>query len=185
MPARLRACPECGNPWPKDASHALRGCGWLHGLSRNISPNNGDVEIHDGIAGRARFLRLEIKGPKEAWPIRAGQMWHLAALAAQPNWTVRILRGTTREIDMYRVTADGVSANAVKTHAEAVRRAVDAWLQGASWQDAARAHLASEAAADHTCGWARVDGIWTCIQDHYAVGPRSDTACGRTLEAFA
>lgn len=33
----------------------------------------------------------------------------------------------------------------------------------------------------HTCGWAAdADGVWQCVQDHYAVGFRPDTGCGAT-----
>ena len=33
---------------------------------------------------------------------------------------------------------------------------------------------------NHICGWARVNGVWTCVQDYYAVGFRPDTGCGKT-----
>lgn len=180
-PGDLRHCPECGSGWPKDVDHALRGCGWLSGLPRRISPNNGDVEVHDGMHGRDRFLRLEIKGPRETWPIQKGQAIHLAALARQSNWTVRVLRGTTKAIDLHRVTSDGIAASGIRTHAEAVRSAVASWLNGSLWRDA-EASLATDAAGSHVCGWARVDGVWRCIQDHYAVGFAPETSCGAVLE---
>lgn len=185
-PGELRNCPECGSGWPKDPDHALRGCGWLHGLPRHISPNNGDVEIHDGVHGRNRFLRLEIKGPRETWPIQKGQAIHLAALASQPNWTVRVLRGTTSAVDLHRVTSDGIAPSGTRTHAEAVRRAVASWLDGSLWRDAEES-LAAGPALDpsHTHGWARVSGLWMCIQDQYAIGFRPDTGCGETLPEYS
>jgi hypothetical protein len=181
--AQLRSCPECGGSWPKDPDHALRGCGWLGGLPRRISPNNGDVEIHDGAHGRDRFLRLEIKGPRETWPIQPGQARHLRALANQPGWTIRVLRGTTAAVDLYRVTSGGIAEPGIHTHAEAVRRAVESWLNGSLWRDA-EASMSATPAANHTHGWARVDGLWTCIQDFSAVGFRPETGCGETLPEY-
>jgi hypothetical protein len=184
-PGELRQCPECGGGWPKDPDHALRGCGWLQGLPRSISPNNGDVEIHDGVNGRNRFLRLELKGAHETWPIQKGQRLHLAALAGQQNWTVRVLRGTTRAVDLYRVTSAGIAETFIRTHVEAVRRAVVSWLNGSLWRDAEEGLAAGpEVNPGHTHGWARVDGLWTCVQDHYAVGHRPDTGCGESLPQF-
>lgn len=184
-PGKLRQCPECGSGWPNDPDHALRGCGWLYGLPRKVSPSNGDVRIHDGAHGRDRFLQLEIKSPREEWPPQKGQAILLVALARQPNWTVRILRGTTHALDVHRVTASGIDSSGIRTHVEALRRAVDSWLRGSLWRDAEEAmSKAPTAAPGHTCGWARVEGVWTCIQDHYAVGFRPDTACGKTLPEF-
>lgn len=33
----------------------------------------------------------------------------------------------------------------------------------------------------HQCGWAKdAEGVWRCLQDHYAVGYRPETSCGAT-----
>lgn len=184
MSARLTNCPECGHRWPPGPEHALRGAGWLQGLSRSISPTNGDLDIHDGLHGN-RFLRLEMKGDHEKWPLQKGQLWALQALAASEKWTVRILRGTTSLLHVHAVTARGVSQDGIRTHAEAVRRAVDAWLKGALWRDAEALLTApTDIAKDHVCGWARVDGEWRCVQDHFASGKRPETSCGKVLPAF-
>jgi hypothetical protein len=184
IPAKLRQCPECGSGWPKDPDHALRGCGWLYGLPRNVSPSNNELLIHDGAHGRDRFLQLEIKDGTEEIP--KGQLLTLVALSKQESWTVRVLRGSTRAVDVYRVTRDGIDAKAIHTHVEAVRQAVVVWLSGSLWRDAEQA-LTKRPAQDstHTHGWARVSGVWTCVQDHFAVGFRPDTACGETLPEFA
>lgn len=189
MSARLRTCPECGGGWPSGPDHELRGMGWLQGLARGVSPTNGDVDIHDYHQG-GRFLRFEVKRPREAWPPETGQMRTLQALASSPRWTVRILRGNARRVEVYPVTADGVRVDSpIVTHAEAVRRAVDAWLRGDLWRDAER-HLSDPAPASrfaqHTHGWARVDGVWTCVGDHYASGTREqeETACGAVLPEY-
>lgn len=34
----------------------------------------------------------------------------------------------------------------------------------------------------HVCGWAEVDGVWICIQDHYAAGHVPGSGCVRTWE---
>lgn len=34
----------------------------------------------------------------------------------------------------------------------------------------------------HTHGWARVDGAWTCVQDHNAAGAAPGTGCGQTWD---
>lgn len=185
MRGTLRLCPECGGSWPKGPDHALRACGWLAGLDREVSPSNNDVLVHDGAHGRDRFLQLEIKRRAENWPPAGGQLWTLRALAKQSNWTVLILRGDTRSVDVHQVDPGGIR-EPIKTHTEALRRAINSWLRGALWRDAEAILAASPSKPDrgHTCGWARVDGVWTCVQDHYAVGFRTDTACGATLPQF-
>lgn len=184
IPGELRQCPECGHGWPKDPDHALRGCAWLYGLPRKVSPSNNELLIHDGAHGRDRFLQFEIKTPSEQWPPPKGQSLTLVALAKQENWTVRILRGSTRSVDVHKVTREGIEAKGTRTHVEAVRRAVSLWLDGALWRDAEVALVQRADDPSHTHGWARVEGLWTCIQDHYAVGLRPDTGCGETLPAF-
>lgn len=180
---KLRSCPECGGGWPQGPDYALRGCGWLHGLDRRVSPSNNELLIHDGAHGTDRFLQMELKSPREAWPLQAGQLWTLKALAGQTHWTVLILRGDTRRLDLYRVSRSGVSEG-VTTHVEAVRRAVNSWLQGRLWRDAETLLTPpseSSVAAEHVCGWARVDGVWTCVQDYYAKGYDPGSACGAVL----
>lgn len=185
IPAKLRQCPECGGHWPGDPDHALRGCGWLYGLPRNVSPSNNELLIHDGSHGRDRFLQFEIKSSRETWPPARGQFITLVALSKQPNWTVRILRGETSAVDVHRVTAGGIDATPIRTHAEAIRRAVSSWLDGSLWRDAEEALASPAKDPSHTHGWARVAGLWTCIQDQYAVGFRPETGCGETLPEFA
>ena len=183
-PGELRHCPECGGDWPKGPDFALRGCGWLHGLPHRITPSNSDVEIHDGYHGGDRFLRFELKGPREKWPMQEGQTILLKALARQPRWTVRILRGRSTDLTLYRVTSDGIAATGIRTHAEAVRRGVQAWLNGSLWREVEESLARTQVASGHVHGWARVDGLWICIQDHYAVGFKPETGCGDTLPEF-
>ena len=184
MSARLEHCPECGAGWPVGPDYSLRGCGWLQGLERHVSPTNSDVRIHDGVGGRNRFLQLELKGPREPWPIQKGQLWDLIALAGQSNWTVRVLRGTSMHIELYPVGPGGmVVSSPIHTHGEAMRHAVDLWLRGALWRDA-EASLASAPAAKHVCGWGRVSGVWTCVQDYYSLGYDPESACGATLPDY-
>lgn len=184
----LRNCPECGGQWPHDVSHELRGCGWLQGLARNISPSNKDVLIHDGSHGNDRFLNMELKRSGEPEP-QSGQFWTLGALSRQPNWTVLVLRGTTRLLRVSQVIMRDRTptiTEPIHTHAEAMRRAVNAWITGERWADAQRL-LADPSEASHVCGWARVAGVWTCIGDHYAKGRDEQlaTACGATLPEIA
>ena len=181
-PAKLRHCPECNGTWPEGPDFSLRGCGWLFGLPRRVSPSNSDIELHDGRHGRDRFLRLELKAPRETWPIQLGQAEMLMALARHDNWTVRVLRGTTESIAVYRVASRGIEATGITTHAEAIRRGISAWLNGSTWRDAEES-LASRDNG-HTHGWARMSGVWTCIQDHYAVGNAPWTGCGEQLPEF-
>jgi hypothetical protein len=180
-PAKLRSCPECGGRWPNDPDHSLRGCGWLHGLPRRVSPSNNELLLHDGAHGKDRFLQLEIKGTKEKWPLQDGQIRTLNALARQPNWVVLILRQMARAVDVYRVGGSGLSAP-VRTHTEAIRQAVAQWLNGALWRDVEP--RLGQRVEGHVCGWARVDGLWTCVQDNYAIGLAPETACGDTLPQF-
>jgi hypothetical protein len=180
-PAKLRSCPECGGRWPNGPDYSLRGCAWLHGLPRRISPSNNEILIHDGSRGD-RFLQLEIKGPKEKWPLQDGQLRTLNALARQSNWIVLILRQMTHAVDVYRVGGSGLSAP-VRSHTEAIRQAVASWLNGALWRDVEP--VLGKQAEGHVCGWARVGGVWTCVQDHYATGVAPETACGNTLPQFS
>lgn len=184
MSAELRQCPECGGGWPPGPDYSLRGCGWLQGLDRRISPTNSDVRINDSVAGRNRFLHLELKGPKEPWPLQKGQLIDLASLSRQAAWTVLILRGISTKLDLYRVSPSGAGDAPIRTHGEAIRNAINLWLRGALWRDA-EASLANEPAAKHVCGWARMDGAWTCVQDYYASGWSPDSGCGATLPEFA
>lgn len=187
-PGKLRACPECGSPWRHDVDHALRGCGWLYGLSRSITPSNNDVQIHDGAGQRNRFLHFEVKRPDER-TIQPGQLRLLTGLARLSAFTVRILRGTTAAVEVRAVTPAGIGAESIVTHAEAIRKAVDMWVQGALWRDAEevlRKNPVQSAAPslEHVHGWGRIEGVWTCIQDHYAVGVHTETGCGETLPQF-
>lgn len=187
-PGKLRACPECGGKWPSDPDFALRGAGWLYGLSRSVTPSNSDVELHDGANGRNRFLRFEIKRLEER-VIAKGQLQLLVGLSQLPNFTVRLLRGTTRDIEVRRIDRAGVSEGGFHTHGEALRVGVDRWLNGAPWREVEadlerKSSGASVSDFGHVHGWARVDGVWTCIQDHHAVGFRPDTGCGETLPQF-
>lgn len=185
----LRNCPECGGQWPHDIDHELRGCGWLQGLARNVSPSNSDVLIHDGSHfGVDRFLNMELKRAGES-DVEKGQLWTLGALSKQPHWTVLILRGSTRQLSVRRVQMVDRTVeltDAIKTHAEAVRQAVNGWLKGLRW-DEAETMLKDAAPTGHVCGWARVDGAWRCIGDHHAKGhdEQRATACGATLPEFA
>lgn len=188
IPAKLRNCPECGHAWPQGPDHALRGCGWLYGLPRGVSPSNNELLIHDGSHGRDRFLQFEIKSPRETWPPPNGQLRTLIALARQQNWTVRLLRGSTRAVDLHRITSDGLDSNGIRTHVEAIRKAVVHWLEGSLWRDAER-DLASDPDTavehiGHTHGFARKDGVWTCVQDQYAIGFEPDTGCGLELPQY-
>jgi hypothetical protein len=182
--AELRACPECGGAWPKGPEFALRGCGWIHGLPRDSSPTNVDGLFHDGEGGRNRFLVVEFKQRDEPWSGR-GQLRSLAAMAGLPNFTVRVLRGSTRRLDVHRVGPKGLEEKPVAvTFAEAVRRAIAGWLDGASWALLERSLAAPVESPGHLCGWARVDGVWTCVQDAKAVGFEPETACGRTAPEY-
>jgi len=112
----------------------------------------------------------------------------LRALAGQEGWTVAILRGSTTHTLIHRVLSSGISDDVIHTHAEAIRRAVRRWLAGGLWRDAEETLRKTEplATREHICGWARVNGVWTCIGDHYAVGIRAqeETACGATLPEY-
>ncbi len=176
-PAKLRTCPECGGRWPNGPDFSLRGCDWLHGLPNKISPSNNDVLIHDYHHGPDRFLQLEMKGLREKWPLAHGQSATLMALARQPRWTVRILRGTSKALTIHHVSSVGIDELGVKSHAEAIRRTVALFLNGEAWRDPV-----GEVGSGHTCGWARVEGVWTCIQDYHAIGFAPETACGATSE---
>lgn len=185
-PGELRRCPDCGGSWPKDPTYQLQGTAWLADLGRHVSQSNFDVLIHDGAHGRDRFLAFELKGSRD-WPLSKGQDWMLRALSGQSSWTVAVLRGTTRHTLVHPVLSSGVSIEPIETHAEAIRRAVGRWLAGGLWRDALdslRKTGPLDSDPGHTCGWARVEGIWTCTQDFYAVGHQPDTSCGLTLPEY-
>ena len=128
--SQLRACPECGGPWPTDREHRLRGLGWLGTLPRGCSPSNGDVFIHDGEHGRDRFLLLEIKSPNEPWPPKLGQARLLAAVAAQPAWTVRVIRDTPDVPVVHEVSRSGIRMEGKPTTVEAIRAAAVSFVEG-------------------------------------------------------
>ncbi len=182
-PAKLRRCPECGGGWPSTPDYALRGCAWLHGLPRKISPSNNELLIHDGFHGRNRFLQLELKGAREAWPPATGQRRTLIALAGQPNWTVLVLRGQANAVDVHRVTPTDIPERGFRTHLESVRQGIASWLNGEPWRADALAAATGAQPPGHVHGWARVDGVWSCVQDYYAAGYRPDTSCGEIMES--
>jgi hypothetical protein len=127
--SQLRSCPECGGPWPNDLEHRLRGLGWLGTLPRGITPSNGDIFIHDGEHGRDRFLLLEVKSPAEPWPPRNGQARLLTAVAAQPAWTVRVVRGTANDPVVHEVSRGGIAMDGRPTKVSAIRSAVAAFIE--------------------------------------------------------
>ncbi len=130
--AELRRCPSCGQRWPDDADYSLRALGFLHGLPRNIGPSNIDAVIHDGSNPNRghRFLVYETKGPKEA--LELGQERLLMALAAQPGFYVRILRGTRDSMVVQEVEPSGVRPpRGEPIDGEELNRRVAAFLGGA------------------------------------------------------
>ncbi len=135
MSGTLGSCPECGQPWPDDDDHALRGMGWLGALPRGITPSNGDLFFHDGVHGRDRFLLIETKGPWERWPMLPGQASLLRACAGQRDWTVRVLRGTTHHPTIHLVSRSSIDETGSPVALDAVDVAIAAFLDGAPWTD--------------------------------------------------
>jgi len=123
---QLGSCPKCGQRWPRTRDYQLRGFGWLSGLPRGITPSDIDAIFHDGAHVGDRFLILEAKRPEE-WPLQAGQLRLLRALAGLPHVNVCVLVGDLDAIERYWVTRDGLSEPEMVT-AEQVRRGVAQWL---------------------------------------------------------
>jgi len=174
----LRSCPKCLQAWPRKADHDLRGFGWLHDLPRNVSLSNADALLHDGAHGRDRFLMFEVKMPWEP-ELQAGQGWLLRALAAQSNWTVRLLhsrKGEHGTVRVHTVSGDRVEPSVLKASLVDLRSSVVDWLNGDRWNDPKG--KTSEAFGTHHHGYAREGGQWRCVQDYYAAGNRPETGCG-------
>jgi hypothetical protein len=174
--SRLRICEKCHQPWPRSDDHDLRGFAWLDPLPRRISISNADLLLHDGVHGDDRYLFFEAKMPWEP-PLQKGQNWLLRALARQRNWTVRILHGRLSRMTIHRVGSDGVERDGRIVQPDHVRASVSDWLNGQPWRDQAGV-LVPSGPARHVCGWARVEGAWTCVQDYYAKGEAPETGCG-------
>lgn len=132
--SQLRSCPYCHQSWPHGTDYDLRGAHWLDPLPRNITVSNGDVLIHDGSTKRDRFLLIETKMPWES-AMQAGQAMLLRAVARQPDWTVRILRGRLPRPAMHRVASDGVEERGTEVSASDMRLSVSDWLRGERWSD--------------------------------------------------
>lgn len=128
--------------------------------------------------GHDRFLMFEVKMPWEP-ALQAGQNRLLRALAGQPNWTVRLLWGRLDNFTIHRVTPALVERDGVRVQAAQVRNQVVDWINGQPWSDPLGT-LTKHSAGSHTCGWARVDGLWICVQDFYAIGDAPATGCGVT-----
>lgn len=163
--------------------HDLRGFGWLDPLDRRITISNGDLALHDGFHGADRFLFLETKMPTEP-AMQNGQNWLLRALARQPGWTVRLLRGRLNRMAVHRVTSAGVDLNGTIVRPEQFRVATNAWLGGQRFEDPRGEGIPAEHKA-HTCGWAREGGVWRCVQDFYAKGMSPESGCGATWDGGA
>jgi hypothetical protein len=187
--SRLRTCEQCHQPWPKGPDHDLRGFAWLDPLPRKISVSNADLLVHDGLHGPNRYLFLEAKMPWEP-PLQKGQNWLLRSLAEQRNWTVRVLHGRLGSMTMHRVHPTGVDAVGLAISAVEFRASVADWLNGQAWSDP-RGRPLPGVRSSHTCGYAKEDGVWRCVQDFYAIGDAPETGCGavwlppKTLEASA
>ena len=130
----LRNCPYCHQKWPSSEYHDLRSARWLDPLPRNITISNGDLLIHDGYHGRDRFLFLETKMPWETI-IQPGQARLMTALAGQPDWTVRALRGRLPYVNLHRVTPSVVERTASVVDVAAVQARVCDWINGERWDD--------------------------------------------------
>jgi hypothetical protein len=184
--AQLRRCAECGQSLPRDWDWDVRALTWMHDLPRTISPTNNDLQIHDGVNGRNRWLHLEFK--PDARKLTVGQSWHLEGLSKLPPYTVLVVRG--RRVDRISVqqVRDGRFDEAVDTTAESLNKAIASWLNGGLWRDAStvfgqrlRRIGVPSGKPGHTHGWAQTDSLtWTCMQDFYAVGVAPETACGET-----
>lgn len=106
--APLRRCPKCGGRWPDDEAHSLRSLRFMDSLPRGITPTNLDaLAIHNGADGDW-FYVFEAKALHEPWPMQAGQLRALRALAALPRFRVFVLRGTEHRMDVYQVTRAGL-----------------------------------------------------------------------------
>ena len=116
-----------------------------------------------------------------------GQKWLLTSLAQLPNWTVKVLAGTIEALHMYRVDRAGIYPTALFIRARDFRNAVHDWLNGGAWTDLGGSEVVEPNGAllEHTCGWAKVDEQWTCVQDYYAKGMAPETACGAIWTAAA
>lgn len=180
----LRQCPECRQAWPhKSADHDLRGFGWLSGLPRNVSVSNVDCLIHDFSRGD-RFLMLEVKMPWEP-ELQVGQSRLLRAAAALPGFTVRLLHaihGEVRTLRYHRVERWAVDASGVIVPRSDFRDAVAYWLEGNAWSDPRGEVEEGPDRPAHVHGWARTDGVWRCVQDHYAMGFKPETGCNATWD---
>jgi hypothetical protein len=126
--SRLQKRPTCGQHWPDDDEHATRAFGWVDPLPRKITVSNIDGIIHDGATGIDRFLVLESKHLSE--PVKPGQLRLLKALAAVPNFAVRILRGTPEMMVKETVTPEGVFGAESMT-AAAARAGIVRWIDPA------------------------------------------------------
>lgn len=173
--SRLRYCEECHQAWPRTPDHDLRGFGWLDPLPRRISLSNADLLLHDGVHGPDRFLFVEAKMPWEP-ALQKGQNWLLSSLARIPRWTVRILSGRLDKMKLHRVTSEGVEREGTLVTPASFRDGVAAWLNGQQWQDP-KGQRDAPKMLRHTCGWQKVEGVWRCLQDYYAVGDAPETAC--------
>jgi hypothetical protein len=183
--SKLRTCTTCRQGWPHSDEHDLRSFGWLDPLPRNITISNGDCLIHDGYHGSDRFLLFEAKVPGEP-ALRLGQKRLLTALAGQPRWIVRLLIGRLASVIVLRVSSSGVATEGVRTTAEAVRASTVDWVNGLAWQEPRGIRdVSHQDTKGHTCGWAKVDDAWMCVQDYYAKGFAPETGCGSTWDGLA
>jgi hypothetical protein len=185
--SELRHCPYCGGSWPKTSSHALRGFAWIDPLPRNVGPSNGDLFLHTYLP-RDRFLYIEAKTQFEP-EAKAGQSRLLSALAALPNFTVRLIRGQLNRLTVRKVTSEGVEPEAAETDAETLRKRVVDWVNGEPWREPSRTTgrgIWLPGLSMHTHGYKQgPDGVWRCIQDYYATGDMPETGCGELWEPAA
>lgn len=186
--AELRRCPECGQALPANWDWDVRALVWMHDQPRSISPTNNDLEIHDGVNGRNRFLRIEFKPDGKA--LQTGQKWAMEGLSKIDQYTVLLVRG--KRVDAIRVERvyRGAWEAVIPTTCESLNTAIIRWLGGALWRDAstglagaARRINVPDGRPGHTHGWDIVRDTWTCVSDYYAVGVRPDTGCGETWPA--
>ncbi len=179
----LTNCAECGQRLPTDWDWDVRSLVWLHDQPRNISPSNNDLTIHDGGSGRNRFLHLEFKRDQRA--LSEGQRRHLEGLSKSDRHGVLLVRGKlVNKITVEPVVA-GTWGAVISTTCESLNTAIAAWLRGGLWRDSV-AFLAESkprpktptGRVGHTHGYAEVDGLWTCVQDFYAIGMDAASGCG-------
>lgn len=188
---QLNRCPECGQTLPQDWDWDVRSLVWLHDLPRKISPTNNDLTIHDGGAGRNRFLHLEFKRDNRALSI--GQERHLLGLSKSDQHGVLLVRG--KRVDRIHVqqATRGSWGGVLETTCESLNTTISRWLSGSLWRDAAETLMARTRRLNipagrpgHTHGFALDEGIWRCVQDFYAVGRDPSSGCGETwAEAVA